>query len=43
MTALLASLLLAASPPLVQFETYTLPNGLTVILARGPRGSPPSG
>ena len=32
MTALLASLLLAASPPLVQFETYTLPNGLTVIL-----------
>ena len=29
MTALLASLLLAASPPLVQFETYTLPNGLT--------------
>ena len=33
MTALLASLLLAASPPLVQFETYTLPNGLTVILS----------
>ena len=33
MTALLASLLLAASPPLVQLETYTLPNGLTVILA----------
>ena len=32
MTALLASLLLAASPTLVQFETYTLPNGLTVIL-----------
>ena len=32
MTALLASLLLAASPPLVQLETYTLPNGLTVIL-----------
>ena len=33
MTALLASLLLAASPPpLVQFETYALPNGLTVIL-----------
>ena len=32
MTALLASLVLAASPPLVQFETYTLPNGLTVIL-----------
>ena len=33
MTALLASLLLAASPPLVQLETYTLPNGLTVILS----------
>jgi len=33
MTLLLASLLLAASPPLVQFETYTLPNGLTVILS----------
>ena len=33
MTALLASLVLAASPPLVQLETYTLPNGLTVILA----------
>ena len=33
MTALLASLLLAASPPLVQFETYTLPNGLTVTLS----------
>src|SRR5262249_58249564 len=32
MTALLASVLLAASPPLVQLETYTLPNGLTVIL-----------
>ncbi|MGZ6071354.1 MAG: M16 family metallopeptidase [Myxococcaceae bacterium] len=37
MTALLASLLLAASPPLVQFETYTLPNGLTVTLARDTR------
>jgi len=33
MTALLASLLLAASPPLVQFETYTLPNGLSVTLS----------
>jgi zinc protease len=33
MTALLASLLLAAAPPLVQFETYTLPNGLTVVLS----------
>ncbi len=33
MTALLASLLLAASPPLVQLETYTLPNGLTVTLS----------
>ncbi len=33
MTALLAALVLAASPPLVQFETYTLPNGLTVVLA----------
>src|SRR5215471_13520709 len=33
MTALLASLVLAASPPLVQLETYTLPNGLTVILS----------
>ena len=32
MTALLASLLLAATPTLVQFERYTLPNGLTVIL-----------
>jgi zinc protease len=32
MTALLASIVLAASPTLVQFETYTLPNGLTVIL-----------
>ena len=32
MTALLASLVLAASPSLVQFETFTLPNGLTVIL-----------
>ncbi|HEY1908637.1 MAG TPA: pitrilysin family protein [Myxococcaceae bacterium] len=33
MTALLASVLLAAAPPtLVQLETYTLPNGLTVIL-----------
>ena len=42
MTALLASLLLAASPPLVQFETYTLPNGLTVILTRT-TGSRPSG
>ncbi|HEY1333418.1 MAG TPA: pitrilysin family protein, partial [Myxococcaceae bacterium] len=30
---LLASLLLAAAPPLVQFETYTLPNGLTVVLS----------
>ncbi|MGZ6163253.1 MAG: M16 family metallopeptidase [Myxococcaceae bacterium] len=37
MTALLASLLLGASPPLVQFETYTLPNGLTVTLARDTR------
>jgi zinc protease len=37
MTALLASLLLAATPPLVQFETYTLPNGLTVTLARDTR------
>ncbi len=34
MTALLASLLLAASPPLVPLETYALPNGLTVILAQ---------
>ncbi|HET6983659.1 MAG TPA: pitrilysin family protein [Myxococcaceae bacterium] len=33
MTALLASIVLAASPTLVQLETYTLPNGLTVILA----------
>src|SRR5262249_12233999 len=33
MTALLASLVLAASSPLVQLETYTLPNGLTVILS----------
>jgi len=32
MTALLASIVLAASPTLVQSETYTLPNGLTVIL-----------
>ncbi|HTS82553.1 MAG TPA: pitrilysin family protein [Myxococcaceae bacterium] len=32
MTALLASLVLAATPPLVQLERYTLPNGLTVIL-----------
>src|SRR5215469_8993875 len=37
MTALLAGLLLAASPPLVQFESYTLPNGLTVILTRDTR------
>ncbi|HZX41670.1 MAG TPA: insulinase family protein, partial [Myxococcaceae bacterium] len=37
MTALLASLVLAASPPLVQFETYTLPNGLTVILTQDRR------
>jgi zinc protease len=37
MTALLASLLLAASPPLVQLETYTLPNGLTVILTQDRR------
>jgi len=37
MTALLASLLLSATPPLVQFETYTLPNGLTVTLARDTR------
>ncbi len=33
MTALIASLVLAASPPLVQLESYTLSNGLTVILA----------
>ncbi|HVP62028.1 MAG TPA: pitrilysin family protein [Myxococcaceae bacterium] len=32
MNAFLASLMLAASPPLVQLERYTLPNGLTVIL-----------
>ena len=37
MTALLASLLLAASPPLIQLETYTLPNGLTVILTQDRR------
>ena len=37
MTALLASLLLAAAPPLVQLETYTLPNGLTVILTQDRR------
>src|SRR5215475_9738851 len=37
MNALLASLLLAASPPLVQFESYTLPNGLTVNLTRDTR------
>ena len=34
MHALLASLVLAAAPPLVKFERYTLPNGLTVILAQ---------
>ena len=33
MTALIASLVLAAAPPLVQLESYTLSNGLTVILA----------
>jgi zinc protease len=33
MTALFASLVLAASPPLVELESYTLPNGLTVIFA----------
>jgi zinc protease len=33
MTALLASIVLAASPTLVESETYTLPNGLTVILS----------
>jgi zinc protease len=37
MTALLASLLLAAAPPLVQLETYTLPTGLTVILSQDKR------
>jgi len=37
MTALLASLLLAAAPPLVQLETYTLPNGLTVVLSQDRR------
>ena len=37
MTALLASIVLAASPTLVQSETYTLPNGLTVILTQDKR------
>ena len=37
MHALLASLVLAASPPLVNYERYTLPNGLTVILAQDRR------
>jgi len=32
MIPLLASVVLAASPPLVQFEKYSLPNGLTVVL-----------
>ena len=37
MTALLASVVLAVSPTLVQSETYTLPNGLTVILTQDKR------
>ena len=37
MHALLATLVLAAAPPLVKFERYTLPNGLTVILAQDRR------
>jgi zinc protease len=37
MTPLLAALVLAASPPLVRFERYELPNGLTVILTQDKR------
>jgi zinc protease len=37
MTPLLAALVLAAAPPLVRFERYELPNGLTVILTQEKR------